>query len=58
MSKFPDELEPKFRDSAEPMLSDFNAKSVALCIQRYIDDMASSGFARRALFMVGESCCG
>ena len=40
MSKYPDELEPKFRDSAEPLLTDFKPMSVGYVIQRFIEEMA------------------
>ena len=42
MGKFMDALLPKFADSTEPKLADFKPYTVAWCIQKYIEEMASS----------------
>jgi hypothetical protein len=46
MTKFADEILPKFADSDEPTLADFTHGSIGWFIQRRIEDAAKPG-ARR-----------
>jgi hypothetical protein len=46
MTKFADEILPKFADSDEPTLADFKDGSIGWFIQRRIEDAAKPG-ARR-----------